>query len=338
MTFILQRNRLLALALLIGNTLFSVQPVISQEPLKQSVSTVDVNPAHYPVELLYHLRDANHYLVTDVMSATDELFGASLRPIDDVLRSQLKIPAKEGLLVTALKPAGPCAQAGLLQNDVLLRLAGKPLTSSGDVTKQLEQAGSSSIPLEFLRGGKTNTIQIQPMSKVTFAPASPAKTEYYLGVSLEPVEESLRAQLPGLSNGAGVVVSEVSKGSPAEKVGLQKHDVALAIGGQEVTSSEMFARAVQENKDAPTQLTILRAGKTQSVSITPASRKVVPTVTHDLARWAVVQQPTPELWQPLLANVKVDEGTRLDKLEKELKSLRAAVNNLAESLKKSKPE
>ncbi|CAN5368587.1 hypothetical protein BH10PLA2_BH10PLA2_11950 [soil metagenome] len=351
MNIALQASRRLAVALVIGTSISVAPPVRAQEPPKNAgAASINLNKSHVlgelPIELYYRLNEANvnlaarQFLVTDLLNATDELFGASLRPIDDVLRSQLKIPAKEGLLVTSLKPAGPSAQAGLQQNDVLLTLAGKSLTSSDDVTEQLKQAGQSAISLKLLRAGKPITIKVQPLSKFTFAPVSQAKTEYYLGVSLEPVEEALRAQLKGLpGQNTGVVVSAVSKDSPAEKIGVQKHDVIIGMDDYEVTSPEMFAQKVQELKDKPTELRLLRAGTMRQISITPAVRKVeTAPATQDFFHWALVQPQAPELWQPLLTKTGTDEAGRLDQLEKELKSLRDAVNKLTEALKKSKSE
>jgi C-terminal processing protease CtpA/Prc len=283
---------------------------------------------------------ANNQLVTrdflvDLYSLTDELLGASLRPIDEVLRAQLEVPAKLGLLVAALRADGAAALAGLRQNDVLLTLADKPLASSDDLTRLLKEAGKSVVPLKLLRAGKPVTLQIQPHYKVTLAPATQLKTEYFIGVSLEPVDEALRSQL-GISPGRGVVISDVTRDSPAEKAGLKKNDLVIGFGDTGVGSPEAFAQWVQQNKDLPCKLTVLRAGKPMTVPITAAVRKAEAAVGQELARLAILQG------QAQLSDFQVqlqrDPAQRLDRLEKELAALRDAVTKLTESIKRSKKE
>ena len=52
------------------------------------------------------------------------------------------------------------------------------------------------------------------------------------------------ADLLGLKEAAGVVVSMVEKGSPADKAGLKVHDVMLAIDGKKIQSYDAFRNEV----------------------------------------------------------------------------------------------
>src|SRR5262249_51279911 len=144
-------------------------------------------------------------LVGRLHDPTDEMLGATLQPVNDVLRAQLGIPAGRGLLVTFVRGDGASAQAGLRQNDILLALAERPLASPADLNKELKAAGESAVPLRILRAGKSMTLQVRPSYRVTIGPAAAQKTEYYIGVSLGTVEDALRAQL-ALPSGQGVVV------------------------------------------------------------------------------------------------------------------------------------
>lgn len=65
------------------------------------------------------------------------------------------------------------------------------------------------------------------------------------GLVLESVPPSLRAHLPGLSEG-GVLISQVRAGSYAESVGLKKWDVVVALGESQITSSDQLKELIIE--------------------------------------------------------------------------------------------
>jgi S1-C subfamily serine protease len=64
--------------------------------------------------------------VTDVSQSSRLWIGVTVAPADDTLRSQLRLPAKRGLVVTKVESDAPAAKAGLLVSDVLVEFGGKP--------------------------------------------------------------------------------------------------------------------------------------------------------------------------------------------------------------------
>jgi C-terminal processing protease CtpA/Prc len=249
--------------------------------------------------------------------------------VGDALRAQLDIPTGRGLLVASLRGDSPSAQAGLKQNDILLSLADKPLAAADDLTKQLKAAGDSAVPLKVLRAGKPITIQVRPVYHVTIGAAREQKTEYYFGVSIEPADEALRAQL-SLPSGQGVLVSDVVSGSPAEKAGVKKHDIVLELGGKPIDSPQTLASQVQTAQDKPTTLKLLRAGKPVTLPITGAVRKVETNPRQEAMRFWMVDHQAATV-ATLLRDSRMNETAahraqdlreRLDHLEQELKALR----------------
>ncbi len=352
MNLIRRYRRPLASAVLLSSLFGGSGLLCAQEsprPAPGAVNTFGAMPQtseYQAVDLLTRVPLVNKYLATqdvwvDLNQVTDELLGATLRPIDGVLRAQLEVPEKQGALVAALRADGPAALAGLRQNDVLLTLAGKPVASSDDLKRLLEESGKSAVPLKLLRLGKPVTLQVQPQYRVTLAPAAqPRATEYYLGVSLDPLDDAIRSQL-GIEAGKGVIISDVIKDSPAEKAGIKKNDLAIGLGDTVVSSPEAFAAWVQQNQAKPSNLTVLRAGKPITVPITAAVRKAEAAVRQDLARLAFLQTQTEladytALYK--LEQTRQDSTQRLTHLEKEVESLRKAIDKLTDSLNKSKKE
>ena len=87
------------------------------------------------------------------------------------------------------------------------------------------------------------------------------------GVSLEEVGADDVGRL-GLSAERGAVVTEVQDGSAAEKAGVQKGDVIVRFGGQEVWSAAQLARLVRETPPGrAVDLEVSRGGSVQKLSV-----------------------------------------------------------------------
>ncbi len=61
--------------------------------------------------------------------ASPQRLGMSLQELTPELAQQLGMPGKKGLVVTAVKPGGPAAEAGLKRGDVILEAAQKKVTT-----------------------------------------------------------------------------------------------------------------------------------------------------------------------------------------------------------------
>lgn len=95
----------------------------------------------------------------------------------------------------------------------------------------------------------------------------------YLGVGLTEMTSQLRTHF-GAPEDAGVMVSEVEAGSPAEKAGLKVGDIIARIDGKEVRSSwdlRSQLRTTEEGQQVP--LEIWRDGRVQTLTATISLRE-----------------------------------------------------------------
>ncbi|MFH4454937.1 sigma E protease regulator RseP [Vibrio alginolyticus] len=70
------------------------------------------------------------------------------------------------------------------------------------------------------------------------------------------------------------VIEQVSQGGAAEKAGVLPGDEIVAIGEQRVTEWKQVVEAVRSNPDTPIELTVLRQGYEQTLTLTPGSREL----------------------------------------------------------------
>jgi serine protease Do len=89
-----------------------------------------------------------------------------------------------------------------------------------------------------------------------------------IGVSIRDVEDADSKTATGAK--AGVIVEDVSTGSPGEKAGIRKGDVIVEFDGERVRSARQLTRLVQETPDGRTvSATLQRDGQRTTVSVTP---------------------------------------------------------------------
>jgi S1-C subfamily serine protease len=75
----------------------------------------------------------------------------------------------------------------------------------------------------------------------------------YLGVTVENIPQAFRSQMPDLlPSGQGILVMRIAKEGPANKAGIQPHDILLTFGGQVITSPDQLVKLVRGAKPGQT--------------------------------------------------------------------------------------
>jgi serine protease Do len=83
----------------------------------------------------------------------------------------------------------------------------------------------------------------------------------YLGVGLDDVDEEYQEQL-GLPEARGAVVTRVTADSPADKAGVKRYDVIVAVDGNPIETGADLVRAISSSApETPVEITVYREGK-----------------------------------------------------------------------------
>jgi serine protease Do len=111
------------------------------------------------------------------------------------------------------------------------------------------------IPINL---AKTMLLQLRDQGKVVRG---------YLGVSVRPVTPEA-AESTGLKDQKGVLIESVVEGSPAEKAGVQKGDVIVAVNEQAIgMPPELTRRIVGTPPGTRVELSIVRKGKSITLPV-----------------------------------------------------------------------
>jgi membrane-associated protease RseP (regulator of RpoE activity) len=204
----------------------------------------------------------------------DQKLGVSLVPADDTLRTQLDLPKEGGLVVTGVEPSSRADTLGIKRNDILLSLDDNALGKVEDLEANLAKNQDRALKLKLIREGKPETIEIPPKGWLADALLGVEMVpEYWIGIPVAPVGDALRSHIR-LSKGLGLVATAVIADSPAAKAGVQANDVLVKLGDKPLTTVEDLVAKIQENKDEPTTLEVIRGGMPRTLKITPQKRKL----------------------------------------------------------------
>jgi serine protease Do len=172
----------------------------------------------------------------------------------------------------------PAAAAGLQSGDIITALDGKAIDGPSMLRNLVAQTPvGKSVKLDILRERKTVAVNVavaeQPKeiaetSEETAEGA--AKGGALAGVEVRALTPEILRQLGLPAGSAGVVVTGVPSGSPAENAGLQQGDVITEINRQRVTGLADFKRlAGKLGKKQNVLLYVNRQGRKLFIAIKP---------------------------------------------------------------------
>ena len=85
--------------------------------------------------------------------------GVSIQDVDQQLATAMKLKEVKGILISDVAGNGPALKAGLKSGDIVLKLNGSPVESTGTFRNAIAAAGSgTTVKLELLRDGKPLTV------------------------------------------------------------------------------------------------------------------------------------------------------------------------------------
>ena len=85
--------------------------------------------------------------------------------LPEVLRAQVELPKKQGLLVHEVVPEGPGAKVGIQPMDILVKVNGKSIGSIADLVTAVDEAKDKEVSIDVLRKGKSQTVKVVPAKR-----------------------------------------------------------------------------------------------------------------------------------------------------------------------------
>jgi len=162
--------------------------------------------------------------------------------------------------VTEVTPGSPADEAGVHIGDLLLAVEGRPVSKGVDFDIALinHQAGDT-LDITLRRGGQ----EIDAKLRLDRRPAPDGKelAQARLGMEVYPLPQEIAEELK-LSRSAGLLVTEIEPGGPADQAGIQRRDILLALGRHSVPTVDELGQLLE----------MIKSGEVVSVNVLRVDR------------------------------------------------------------------
>ncbi len=148
-----------------------------------------------------------------------------------------------GVLVTGVIEDSPAADVGLRAQDRILSVDGIPVTGVSELMARLRAKEPDAwVSLEVDRGGRDRDMRMRLGER----PERDSRVEMrrgWIGVTAIELPPALREHF-GAPEEAGVMVSAIEDGSPAQIAGIELGDVVYRVEGLDITSYAELKRRI----------------------------------------------------------------------------------------------
>jgi len=197
--------------------------------------------------------------------------GVSIQEVTPELAQSFGIKEKQGALVAEVFKGSPAERAGLEQGDVIVEFDGKQIKESKDLPQAVAATPiGKNVTIKLSRNGHviSKDLKVGEMDEKTTEVAK-APTGKKLGIGVQNITPDI-AQALGLKDAAGVVVTQVESGSPAENAGIQKGDVIREVDRKPVKDVRGLMDQIAKAKDKENILLLVqRGGNRLFAAVTP---------------------------------------------------------------------
>jgi len=227
-----------------------------------------------------------------VQSLPGSFLGVELSEVTRDTVQRLKLREQRGAVIDGVTSGSSAAQAGLQENDVIVKWDGQPIESVGELSRHIrETPAGRDVRLAVIRDGReleinvklgeraalVNSVRVaRPIARVSVTPEVNVTPEVrvrqrisesaHLGVELQSMTPQL-AEYFGLTKRSGALVVFVFADSPAAKAGLKAGDVILNFGGENVENPADLRRVLNTKAEGSVELKVLRDKQEKTLKV-----------------------------------------------------------------------
>lgn len=197
--------------------------------------------------------------------------GVKIQTITEDIAETLGVKENSGALVSAVTPDSPAAKSGLEAGDVILKFDGKDVSTMRGLPKIVAQTPiGKAVEVEVLRRGEKRNVKVAvgrlsedeekieaPVVKVP-EPVEKTPERSFIGITMTPLTDELRARFGLDSKIKGVVVLEVDALSPAAAKNIKPGDVIVEAGQDTVATPEDVGKSIDKIRKSGRKAVLLR--------------------------------------------------------------------------------
>ena len=195
--------------------------------------------------------------------------GARLQAVTPEIAEGLGLKRPSGALVASVTPMSPAARAGLKTSDLIIAIDAQPVEDANAFDYRFAtKAIGGSARLGVIRGGKEVALSVvleaapdTPHEELVIASPSP-----FQGARVSNLSPALAENLRLDPSTQGVVIVDITAGSPAQSLGFQRGDLVLSVNNAKIAKTRDLER-VAGQQSRRWSITIVRGGQQVSVEL-----------------------------------------------------------------------
>jgi len=168
--------------------------------------------------------------------------GVMIQKVTPELANQFGLETSEGALVAQVMEESPAKKAGIKREDVILEFDHQKIHKMSELPRIVANTPvGKRVEVKVIRQGREEklTVVVGELKEEKVAMARGFATEKELGLTVQDLTPEIAKHL-GLSEKAGVLVSEVKVGSPAHEAGIRRGDIIQEIDRQPIQDLEGY--------------------------------------------------------------------------------------------------
>jgi Do/DeqQ family serine protease len=174
--------------------------------------------------------------------------GIVIQDVTDELAQSFGVRVHDGVLVADVMRGGPADVAGLRAGDIIVEFEKAQVKEVPDLQRQAAAAvPGQRITLQIMREKARVPVTVTVGEMPADEPSSAIEGDPTWGLTVEPLGPTQGPEAdPSFTH--GVVVADVTSGSPADRAGLQRGDIILDIKGRRIMDVRSFYRELEPLK------------------------------------------------------------------------------------------
>ena len=188
--------------------------------------------------------------------------GVFIQDVDDAISKNLKLPDRQGALVTDIVDGSPAEKAGFKIKDVIINFSGNKIRNSSHLKNVVSSTRPKTIPnVKIIRDGKEKFLKVElvelPNEDEIYSRNS-SSSPSSLGMRVENINQAIlnRFGLDNVDN--GVIVIDILNSSIASESGIMVGDIISRVGDSEISSVSEFKSAINQLKDQESVLFLIK--------------------------------------------------------------------------------
>jgi S1-C subfamily serine protease len=215
--------------------------------------------------------------------------GVYTQTIDKDLMEAFDLDRTDGILIVDVMHDSPADKAGLKRKDIVIAFDGEKVDGTEPLADFVARTKpGDKVELVLVRSGEEKKIFVEigsreasPESSWDSSPRDRTMPRLprgltawdddrpgsYIGVGIQPLTDQL-GQYFGVRDGAGILVTEVTKDSPAQRAGIKAGDVIVTADDKKIASTDELQVLISGKKKGDTvSLGLIRREQKQTVVV-----------------------------------------------------------------------